>query len=98
MWGFDMKGQIIIPPTVVLLLTGCATKNWAEGPNVNRQLTKEQVEANCRMMARHGGTGFAAAGSPGFVAGAAIGNGVGNAAIAAQDFDDCSYLKAVAAQ
>jgi hypothetical protein len=72
-----------------LVLAGCANHNWVPGPNVNPQLTLEQQSAQCRMMARHGGTGFAAAGSPEFVAGAAVGNGVGNAVRAGADFNDC---------
>lgn len=71
------------------MLTGCATKEWAPGPNVNPTLTLEQQRAQCRYMARHGGTGFAAVGAPAFVAGAAVGNGVGNAVRAGQDFNDC---------
>jgi hypothetical protein len=40
-------------------------------------------------MARHSGGGFFAVGSPGFVAGAAIGAGIGEAIRANEDFNDC---------
>lgn len=72
-----------------LALAGCAHQDWRAGPTVNNTVTQEQVAAQCRIGARHGGSGFVAAGAPGFVAGAALGNAVGNAAVAVQDFDDC---------
>jgi hypothetical protein len=83
---------------LAVILTGCATKAWVPGPNASPALTLEQQKAQCSMMARHGGTGFAAAGEPAFVAGAAVGHGVGNAVRAGADFNDCmlaaGYLKA----
>ena len=74
---------------LVLALAGCANHRWAAGPNVNPTLTFEQQEAQCRYMARHGGTAMVAAGSPAFVAGAGLGHGIGNGIRAGQDFNDC---------
>ena len=83
---------------LAIVVSGCANRNWQPGPNVNPSLTFEQQEARCSIIARHGGIGFAAAGDPNFVAGAAIGNGIGNRIRASQDFDDCmlasGYVKA----
>jgi hypothetical protein len=76
---------------LAVILTGCATKAWVPGPNASPALTLEQQKAQ-------GGTGFAAAGEPAFVAGAAVGHGIGNAVRAGADFNDCmlaaGYLKA----
>jgi hypothetical protein len=40
-------------------------------------------------MARHGGGSFAASGTPSFVAGATLGNAIGESIRAQQDFNDC---------
>lgn len=90
--GTTMKKIIPIAPFAALMLAGCVTDSWQAGPTVNRAVTQEQVAAQCRMMARRGGTGVAAAGSVGFVAGAAIGNGIANGVNAAMDFDDCMIV------
>lgn len=47
------------------------------------------AKANCSIMARHGGNGFAAAGRVAFVAAVAIGNGISNAIQANADYNDC---------
>jgi hypothetical protein len=49
----------------------------------------EVAKAQCSLMARHGGSGFAAYGSANFVAGAALGNAIGESVRTQQDFNDC---------
>jgi hypothetical protein len=77
--------------TVVMILAlslgGCVSHTWVPGPDVHA--TFEEQSAQCSMIARHGGSGFAASGSPGYVAGVAIGNAIGNAVQANADFNDC---------
>jgi hypothetical protein len=68
-------------------VAGCA-HTWAPGPNVT-DADYIPTRAKCSMMARHGGNGVSAMGSRAFVAGAIIGNAIGNAFIAKADFDDC---------
>lgn len=74
---------------ICTLLAGCASHTWAPGPTVNPNLTFDQQKAQCSLMARHSGSGFAAAGNPNFVAAAAIGHGIGEGVRANQDFNDC---------
>jgi hypothetical protein len=45
--------------------------------------------AKVKLMARHGGSGFAVAGDPNFVAGAAVGHAIGEGVRTRQDFNDC---------
>jgi hypothetical protein len=71
-----------------LLLGACANHTWAPGPGLN-VADFEPAKARCSIMARNGGSGFAASGSVGFVAGAALGAAIGNAIKANQDFNDC---------
>lgn len=72
-----------------IFLASCASHQWAPGPNANPQMTFDQQKAQCSLMARHSGTGFAAMGNPNFVAGAAVGHGIGEAVRANQDLNDC---------
>ena len=71
----------------VLALAGCATHDWAPGPNANG--TFGEAKARCSIMARHSGGSFYAAGSPQYVAGAAAGAAMGDAIRAQADFNDC---------
>jgi hypothetical protein len=91
-----LLGVVALP---AVLLAGCATKTYVPIAGVP-QGNFEQAKAQCSMVARHGGTGFYAQGNPNFVAGAALGNAVGNAIRANQDFGDCMTMQgwAVAAE
>jgi hypothetical protein len=80
-----MKRTIFAVP---LILAGCATHTWAPGPSVS-SVDFEPTKARCSIMARNGGSGFAASGSASFVAGAALGAAIGNAIKANHDFNDC---------
>ncbi len=80
-----MKKTIV---TIPILLAGCAVHTWSPGPGVSAA-DFERTRARCSIMARSGQTGFSAYGSTGFVAGAALGNAIGNAVRANRDFNDC---------
>jgi hypothetical protein len=69
-------------------LVGCAPSQWAPGQN-GTSGAFEQTKAQCSLAARHGGGGFAAAGSRNFVIGAAAGYGIGEAIRTQADFSDC---------
>lgn len=68
-------------------LGACVSHTWVAGPDVHASF--EEQTALCRIVARHGGSGFYAVGSASYVAGAAIGNAIGNAVRANADFNDC---------
>ena len=72
----------------MLLLPGCASHTWEAGPNAVGG-TFQQVSARCQMVARGAASGFAAMGSESFVAGAAIGNSIGNAVRQNQTYNNC---------
>jgi hypothetical protein len=73
---------------ISILLVGCAKHSWAPGPQA-AILDYDQQSAQCSLMARHGGSGFYAAGNPNFVAGAAVGHAIGEGIRTQQDFNDC---------
>jgi hypothetical protein len=73
---------------LALMLSGCAVHTWAPGPNVNAA-DFESTKAKCSLMARSGGSSFAAVGSPDFVASAAVGAAIGNGVRTQRDFNDC---------
>ncbi len=77
--------------TTASLLTNCAPHTWTPGPGVNLA-NFERTKAQCSLMARHGGGSFAAFGSPSFVAGAALGNAIGESVRMQQDFNDCMVM------
>jgi hypothetical protein len=71
-----------------LLVSGCASHTWAPGPGMSAA-DFGPAKARCSLMARHGGGDFSAYGTPSFVAGAAVGNAIGESVRAQQDFNDC---------
>jgi len=77
----------ILAVILALSSAGCASGNWVPGPDARG--TVEEATARCDLMARHSGGGFFAAGSPRFVAGAAVGYAVGSAINASLDYNDC---------
>jgi hypothetical protein len=74
-----------------LSLSGCAVHQWAPGPGMSAA-DFDADKARCSLMARHGGSGFVAYGSPNFVAGATLGNAVGESVRTQQDFNDCMLV------
>lgn len=77
----------IVAALLALSIAGCASENWAPGPDARGTVT--EATARCDLMARHSGGGFFAAGSPRFVAGAAAGYAVGSAISSYLDYNDC---------
>ena len=67
---------------------GCTTHTWAPGPGIN-PASFSAAKAQCSLFARHSGGGFSASGSAKFVAGAALGYGIGDAVRQNDDFNDC---------
>lgn len=73
---------------VSLLMGGCVAHTWAPGPGMS-VADFEPAKARCSLMARNAGSDFVAVGSTSYVAGAAIGHGIGEAVKANQNFNDC---------
>jgi hypothetical protein len=71
----------------MLVTAGCVQHVWAPGPDAHG--TFDEQSARCRLVARAGERGYIAFGSSSYVAGAAIGNAIGNAVRAQADFNDC---------
>ena len=82
-----MKAKQIVAIVLALGVAGCATENWTPGPDARG--TVDEATGRCNLMARHSGGGFFAAGSPSFVAGAALGAAIGEAVRTNADFNDC---------
>jgi hypothetical protein len=82
-----MRRDVAAAWMMALSLGGCVSHTWVAGPDAHA--TFEEQTAQCRIIARHGETGFYAYGSASYVAGAAIGNAIGNAVQANADFNDC---------
>ena len=72
---------------LLVAAAGCVQHIWAPGPDA--QGTFDEQSARCRLLARAGERGYIAFGSSGYVAGATIGNAIGNAVRAQADFNDC---------
>lgn len=87
--GISTQTTLAALGVMAALLGGCARHNWVPGPTASIQ-DFDQQRAQCSLAARHANQGgFYAAGSPNFVAGAAIGNAVGQGVRTQQDFNDC---------
>lgn len=71
----------------LLAVAGCVQHVWAPGPDAHGTFAEQS--ARCRLMARADERGYIAFGSSSYVAGAAIGNAIGNAVRAQADFNDC---------
>jgi hypothetical protein len=76
---------------VALALGGCASdEHWQRmGPG----LDLAQAKAYCDTAAMYSGSGYYAAGTPAFVAGAALGNAIGNAVVADRVYRNCMTIQ-----
>jgi hypothetical protein len=74
-----------------MMLVGCSTVRWVPGPNASPNLTFDQQDARCSMLARHGGSDYyiSADATGGEIAGAALGHALAEADRTAQDYNDC---------
>jgi hypothetical protein len=79
--------QMLALVATAALVSGCAQQTWSPGPNARG--TFDETKGRCQLAASQSGTGFAAVGSQQFVAGAAVGNAVGNAIQAQNVFNSC---------
>lgn len=85
----------VILALTLTLISGCVTNKqmgWVPLPG-HDVATFEQSKARCSIMARHGGSGYVAAGSPTFVAGASIGHAIAESVRTQQDFKDCMTIE-----
>jgi hypothetical protein len=83
-----LLASIVMLSAGLAILGGCAAHTWAPGPGMSA-VDFEPAKARCSLMARHGGGTFIAVGSPSYVAGAQLGNAIGEAARTQQDFNEC---------
>src|SRR5690349_1720365 len=72
---------------VAFILSGCAAHTWAPGPNASMPF--EQASGHCKLAAMSGQRSFVAVGSASYVAGASIGNGIGNVIRENQIYNAC---------
>src|SRR5205085_2962591 len=68
-------------------MSGCVNHTWAPGPGA--ALPFGQASGQCKMAALDSHQGFVAIGNSNYVAGAAIGNGIGNAVRANATYNAC---------
>ena len=69
--------NVLIAVAVAAALTGCVQHQWAYGPTASMPF--EQASGQCKLAAMGAQQGYLAIGRPSFVAGAALGNALGNA-------------------
>lgn len=68
-------------------LTACVQHQWAYGPTATKPF--EQASGQCKLVSMGAEEGYLAIGRPSFVAGAALGNAIGNAVRINQAFNAC---------
>lgn len=88
--GAIMKNLAVL--TLAVCLSGCAT-NYTYVPIVPNPRQIEMAEAQCQMMSTSAQQGMFAMGSPSYVAGAQIGNAIGNAIRVDQFMQQCMTLQ-----
>jgi hypothetical protein len=95
-----MRLKLIAAPCAVLMLAGCQTGD-PNGPQASKTKTWTQfapgdvfeiADAKCRMQSNSVAQGLYAEGSPSFVAGAQIGNAIGNAIEMEQFYKHCMTI------
>ncbi|HTV90145.1 MAG TPA: hypothetical protein VME41_14115 [Stellaceae bacterium] len=79
--------KLALSITLLVLTTGCVTHTWAPGPTATMPF--EQASGRCKLVAMGADQGFVAVGNANEVAGAAIGNGLGNAIRENQAYNAC---------
>jgi len=86
-----MNKRVLVVAGGILGLAGCQTSptytQYMAGPPL------EYAQAKCNMLAPSVHTGYVAIGSPAFVAGAALGNAIGNAIAEAEFRKNCMALQ-----
>lgn len=79
--------KTIVALTVAASLTGCVQHQWAYGPTATMPF--QQASGQCKLAALGSEQGYAAIGRPAFVAGAALGNAIGNAVRVNATYNAC---------
>lgn len=70
-----------------MALSGCVAHTWAPGPTASEPFTV--ASGKCKLVAMGADKSGFAFGSPGFVAGASIGRGIGNAVRENRAYNAC---------
>ncbi|CAN7332841.1 hypothetical protein [Rhizobium sp. LjRoot254] len=95
-----MNMKLIVASCAALMLAGCQTGD-PNGPQATKTKTWTQfapgdvleiADAKCRMQSNSVAQGMYAQGSPGFVAGAQLGNAIGNAIAMEQFYKQCMTI------
>ncbi|MER9302919.1 hypothetical protein [Mesorhizobium sp. M0496] len=92
MGGLGMKIKAFMALGAVAALCGCQTSNQADYMQIGYGPSFEVAHAQCEMRKGSVDQGYLAIGSPAFVAGAGIGNALGNLAAEDQYMKNCLIL------
>ncbi|MER9723118.1 MULTISPECIES: hypothetical protein [unclassified Mesorhizobium] len=87
-----MKTKVFMALGAVAVLCGCQTSNQADYMQIGYGPSFDVAHAQCEMHKGSVDQGYIAIGSPGFVAGAGIGNALGNLAAEDQYMKNCLIL------
>ncbi|MER9171228.1 hypothetical protein NKI12_28660 [Mesorhizobium australicum] len=87
-----MKRKSLMALVAIVPLCGCQTSNQADYMQIGYGPSFEVAHAQCEMQKGSVDQGYIAIGSPGFVAGAGIGNALGNLAAEDQYMKNCLIL------
>ncbi|TGQ79345.1 hypothetical protein EN850_20875 [Mesorhizobium sp. M8A.F.Ca.ET.207.01.1.1] len=87
-----MNSKVLMALGVVAALCGCQTSNQADYAQIGYGPSFEVAHAQCEMQSRSVDQGYLAIGSPAFVAGAGLGNALGNAVAEDQYMKNCLII------
>ncbi|PBC23453.1 hypothetical protein CK226_10010 [Mesorhizobium sp. WSM4311] len=88
----DMNRNMLMALVAIAPLCGCQTSNQADYMQIGYGPSFDVAHAQCEMQKGSVDQGYIAIGSPGFVAGAGIGNALGNLAAEDQYMKNCLIL------
>ncbi|MBZ9974037.1 hypothetical protein [Mesorhizobium sp. BR-1-1-10] len=87
-----MKIKVLAALGAVAALSGCQTSNQSDYMQIGYGPSFDVAHAQCEMQKGSADQGYIAIGSPGFVAGAGIGNALGNLAAEDQYMKNCLII------
>ncbi|TIN40403.1 MAG: hypothetical protein E5Y10_09285 [Mesorhizobium sp.] len=87
-----MKSKPLMALGAIMLLCGCQTSNQADYMQIGYGPSFEVAHAQCELQKRSVDQGYIAIGSPAFVAGAGLGNALGNAIAQDQFMKNCLII------
>lgn len=82
-----MRRPIAAAAVIAVTLSGCVSHQWAYGPTATMPFN--QASGQCKLTAMGSDQGFVAFGRANFVAGAALGNAIGNSVRANRVYNAC---------